>query len=220
MSNCDCSTRATVRQFDRAKAEAELRAYRQNGPGVTTRHLAAALRAAGATGTLLDIGSGMGALTLELLTSGVTTATCVDLAAGSIAVAREEAERRGFAERITWREGDFVEVAESVAPADLVTLDKVVCCYPSYRELLGKAAEHSRRWLALSFPRDRWYIRVGLWFENTWRRLIGNDFRAFVHPIEAIDALLREAGLVAKATRITLFWQMTIYARAPGRSAP
>jgi magnesium-protoporphyrin O-methyltransferase len=155
----------------------------------------------------------MGALTLELLRSGVTTATCVDLAAGSIAVAREEAERRGLGERITWTEGDFVQVAESVAPADLVTLDKVVCCYPAYRELLGKAAEHCRQWLALSFPRDRWYVRVGLWFENTWRRLVGNDFRAFAHSIAAMDALLREAGLEAETTRTTLFWQMTVYAR-------
>src|ERR1041385_1488639 len=57
--------------------------------------------------------------------------------------------------RIEWVEGDFVAVAATVPSADLVALDRVVCCYPAYAPLLEQAAAHSRRLLAMSYPRDR-----------------------------------------------------------------
>jgi magnesium-protoporphyrin O-methyltransferase len=173
------------------------------------------LRSQHAAGSLLDVGAGIGALTLELLESGSTEATCVDLAAGSLAIAREEAARRGLAARISWCEGDFVDVAADLPASDIVALDKVVCCYPSFRPLLEAAARHSRRWLALSYPRDRWYVRCGLWLENLWRRLRGSAFRAFVHPVTAMDALLREAGFVAASHSSTLVWQASVYTRKP-----
>ena len=216
---CDCSTHrgAVARQFDSTKARKELAAYLRNGPGVTTKRLLEGLRAAHASGTLLDIGSGSGALTFELLSEGASQATCVDLAAGSLAVAQEEAKRRQLSGRISWREGDFVELASEVAPADMVTLDRVVCCYPLYEPLLGKAAEHSRRWLALSFPRDRWYVRWGLWIENTWRRLRNDTFRAFVHPVTTMETLLEQAGFQLVNRSTTFIWQASVYARQVGK---
>jgi hypothetical protein len=39
-----------------------------------------------------------------------------------------------------------------VAPADLVMLHRVVCCYPDYERLLGAAADHARRALVFSYP--------------------------------------------------------------------
>ncbi len=213
--SCDCRAHrcAAARQFDREKAGKELGAYRRNGPGVTTRGLIEGLHAASAQGTLLDIGAGSGALTFELLGGRVSRATCVDLAAGSIAVAQEEAKRRQLADRIAWHEGDFVELASELPPADIVTLDRVVCCYPLYAPLLGRAAEHSRRWLALSVPRDRWYVRWGLWIENGWRKLRRDSFQAFVHSTEAIESLLREAGFELVSRSKTFVWQASVYVR-------
>lgn len=216
---CDCSThrRAAAQMFDRAKAEKELSSYQRNGPGPTTRRLLEGLRAARASGTLLDIGSGSGALTFELLAGAVSEATCVDLAAGSIAVAQAEAKHRQLGGRISWREGDFVELASEVPAADIVTLDRVVCCYPLYAPLLGSAVQHSRRWLALSFPRDRWYVRWGLWIENSWRKLRKDEFRAFVHPVTALEDLLRAAGFERVYESATLVWQASVYARSVGK---
>jgi hypothetical protein len=39
-----------------------------------------------------------------------------------------------------------------VAPADLVILHRVVCCYPDYERLLTAAADHARRALVFSYP--------------------------------------------------------------------
>jgi len=212
---CDCGThrRATAQMFDTKKAADELTKYLRSGPGVTTRRLLEGLRRAGASGTLLDIGSGSGVLTFELLAHDATHATCVDLSQESIAVARTEAARRDLTNRISWHQGDFVDLESGLPRTDIVALDRVVCCYPLYRPLLEKAAAHSRRWLALAYPRDRWYVRWGLRIQNCWFRLQRMDFRAFVHPAVAMDALLRGAGFEPVSHRSSFVWQASIYAR-------
>jgi len=68
--SCSCSSFCSTSERHR---------YRRKGPPVTTRLLRDGLRAAGPlTGTLLDIGSGIGALTLQLLEIGVKRAVAVD----------------------------------------------------------------------------------------------------------------------------------------------
>ncbi|HEX9893388.1 MAG TPA: class I SAM-dependent methyltransferase [Gemmatimonadales bacterium] len=210
---CSSSHCAAAHYFDETRASQELAAYHRAGSGKTTRRLLAGLRASGAAGTLLDVGSGSGVLTLELLKSGVTEATCVDASAGSLRVARQEAERQGVAQRIRWHEGDMVVLGPTLPVADIVTLDRVVCCYHAWRALLEEAAKHSRRWLAFSYPRDRWYVRVGVQVENLWLRLRGNAFRAFYHPVGAMDAVLRESGLRPIRHDTTAVWQASIYGR-------
>jgi magnesium-protoporphyrin O-methyltransferase len=210
---CGCSDCKTATFFDERLARSELRKYRRDGPRETTKRLIDLLRAAGAGGTLLDIGCGTGILTFELLEAGLSTATCVDAAAASLAAGRAEAGQRGVGERITWTEGDFVELAPTVPGADVVTLDRVVCCYPAYRPLLEKAAEHSRRVVALVYPRDRWFVRVVLRLENLWLRLRGTEFRGFVHSPAAIDEVLRRSGFTAVPSDDTLAWEVRLYSR-------
>jgi magnesium-protoporphyrin O-methyltransferase len=165
------------------------------------------------TGTLLDIGSGIGIFTLELLRTGFTSATCIDLSVASLEVARAEARNRGYADRIWWLEADFTAVAESVRQADVVVLDRVVCCYPAFEPLLEQAAAHARRAFAVSFPRDRWYVRAFVAVENVIRRIQGNDFRSFVHSALAMEALLTNAGLRRVSRQTTRGWSMDVYTR-------
>jgi hypothetical protein len=42
----------------------------------------------------------------------------------------------------------------------VVTLDRVVCCYPDAETLLRAAAQRARKLVAFTYPRDRWYVRV------------------------------------------------------------
>jgi len=113
--------------YDPKRAASELRRYREKGPIPSTRALIEALVAEGVEGaTLLDIGGGIGAIQHELLDAGVTHATSVDASAPYLSAARSECKRRGHDGRVTYLHGDFVELAESVPPADIVTLDRVV----------------------------------------------------------------------------------------------
>ena len=215
MSSC-CSRFecAADRQFNEKKASEELQRYRSKGPGSTTRLLEEALAHAGRlSGTLLDIGSGVGSLTFELLDRGVSGATAVDASSAYTAAARQEAERRGRSGAVRFVHGDFVSVAHELSAATVVTLDRVVCCYPSYEALLNAALRHADACIALSYPRDVWYVRLGVTIENAFRRLRKNTFRMFVHPASQMQDVIRAAGFELSGRRGTWVWSVDVYTR-------
>jgi len=216
-----CSTfeRAAEQQFNEKKAAQELKRYRTKGPGPTTRLLQEGIAQAGAPkGTLLDIGSGVGSLAFGLLERGITTAIAVDASSAYNGVARQEAERLGREGAVQFIHGDFVTVASELPIATLVTLDRVVCCYPSYEPLLDAALCHTDRCLAFSYPRDVWYVRVGVALENLQRRVAKNPFRTFVHPVFRMEQMIRAAGFALASRRETWMWSVDIYMRGDGPS--
>jgi predicted RNA methylase len=212
---CPAVGDSTAEYFGVARAERDLATYRAAGPGRTTRGLLAGIAATGARpSTLLDIGSGIGTMSFELLDAGATGATCVDMSPAFAKFGQMEAVRRGVAERITWRTADFVTVAPDLPPAELVILDRVVCCYPAFDVLLQQAADHAEVLLAMSYPKDRWYVRMAFAAENLVRKLQRRTFRAFVHSPAKMDAMLARAGFRREVGDATMMWQMDIYRRA------
>jgi magnesium-protoporphyrin O-methyltransferase len=212
---CSALDDSTAEYFGATRAARDLAAYRASGPGRTTRGLLAGLTATGVRpATLLDIGSGIGTLSFEVLEAGAVRATCVDMSPAFAECGRTEAVRRGVADRISWRTADFVTVASELPAADLVTLDRVVCCYPAFDVLLRHAADHADILLAISYPQDRWYVRLAFAAENLGRKLRGRAFRSYVHPPVQMDALLVRAGFRRMVSDSTMMWQMAIYCRA------
>jgi len=214
MSSC-CSSffAANQGQFGDAVARRDLTRYRTRGPDETTRLLLDAVLKAGLGKTVLDVGAGIGALGFELLAAGVEQVTAVEAAPAYVAAAREEAGRRHVSDRLALVPGDFVSVAGDVMPADVVTMDRVVCCYPAYQPLLEAALRRSRRLFAFSYPRDRWYVRAAVRMQNLGRILIRNPFRGFVHSAQAMETLLQQHGFVRIERRKTLKWSADLYGR-------
>jgi hypothetical protein len=202
------------RQFDARHAAEHLRAYRQKGPVGTTRALIEALGAGGVDGqTVLDIGGGVGAVHHELLRSGAAAAIDVDASRAYISVARDEAERQGHPHRVHYLAGDFVVLADEIDPADLVALDRVICCYADVAALVGRSAALARRRYGLVYPRDSWLGRVGVAFLNAQLRLSRSSFRTYVHRTAEVDAIVASQGLVKVLHRTTLIWQLALYER-------
>ena len=87
-----------------------------------------------------------------------------------------------------------------VPTASVVTLDRVICCYPFYERLLTEALKHASRGFAFSYPRDRWYVKAGVRLENAMRRR-RTTFRTFVHPEVRMQQLIEGADftLVSRA---------------------
>src|SRR5215813_2503637 len=140
-------------QFTRKKAQQELERYRQKGPGPTARLLLEGLAQAGVIqGALLDVGAGVGALTFELLDRGIARSIIVEASAAYAIAAGNESARRGRTKDVELTRGDFVQVGTTLPMAQVVTLDRVVCCYPVYESLLSEALRHTERALALSYP--------------------------------------------------------------------
>jgi len=188
--------------------------YSKGKPAKTTPMLIRALVDAGVEGmTVLDIGGGIGAVQLGLLRQGVTTATSVDASSAYIEVAREEAARADLDRRISYLHGDFVTLAKEVPDADIVTLDRVICCYDDVEALVSLSAAKARKLYGLVYPRAAWWVKMALFFENWVYRLRGSAFRAFVHPTELIDRLVRNAGLEVIHHQNTLAWEVAVYQR-------
>ena len=137
----------------------------------------------------------------------------MDASRAYIAAARDEAVRQGHADRVRYVAGDFVAVAPEVAPADLVALDRVICCYPDMASLVGRSASLARRRYGLVYPRDTWFSRVGIGILNLRSRLTRSPFRAYVHRTADVEAILASHGLVRRLHRTTLIWQLSLYER-------
>lgn len=213
MDSCGCDRGFEI--FDRKSAEGDLARYREHGPDRTTRLLIDLIgREAVIDASLLDIGGGIGAVDHELLAEGAAHATLVDASAPSRVAARDEAGRRGHLDRLDIVDGDFVARASEIERADIVTLDRVICCYPDMASLVRLSAARARHLYGLVLPRDRWVIRLAVRLENVWLRLRGVQFRAFAHPNDRVDALVREAGLLPRGEHRTFFWRVVLYERA------
>lgn len=215
MGSCCSNFRAGAQEtFDAKLAEGDLKKYRRRGPNKTTRLLRDGILAAGGGESVIDIGGGVGALSTELLGRGFGRSTIVDASAAYQAVARRAAAERGLGERIAFHEGDFVEHAPRLAPADAVVMDRVVCCYPAFESLLESALAHSGRVFGYAFPQDRWDVRFVVAGENLFQSIMRRAFRSYVHPEPAMSALITARGFRRVSRRKTFVWCVDVYARA------
>jgi len=201
-------------QFNHKMAERDLRRYRRRGADATTRLMLAELRRWPLEGRrLLDVGGGIGVISKELASTGVASTTIVEASPAYLEVARREAGSQYGSRPTQFILGDFAVIADTLPDADVVTLDRVVCCYPDAETLLREAAARARQLLAFTYPRDRWYVRIVFALQNFWLRLTGKSFRTFIHPSERMGAVLEAAGLVRCARRETLVWILDLYCR-------
>jgi len=201
--------------FSSRIAERDLRRYRRRGPDASTRMLLSELRRQPLDGLhLLDVGSGVGVIAAELATLGLASATLADASPAYLEVARRNLSSRYGSRPTQFIAGDFAQTGAALPDADIVTLDRVVCCYPDADTLLRTAAARSRRLLAFTHPSDRWHMRAGFKVLNFFLRLGRNPFRIFVHSPQHMASVLEGAGFVGSAHCESFFWSFQLYRRA------
>jgi magnesium-protoporphyrin O-methyltransferase len=212
MNCCQCEGIECL--FNQQEAAKKLKQYRRKGPDKTTRLLINTLRAYGVEGmALLDIGGGIGAIQHELLKAGLSRAISVEASSAYLDVAKAETERQGNAARVTYHSGNFVDLAATLPAADIVTLDRVICCYPDMPQLVGLSVARAVKLYGLVYPRDTWWVKLGISMMNFFFRLRRTPFRVFVHPTEAVEAIIQAEGLKRSFYRTTGVWQVVVYAR-------
>ena len=185
--------------------------YRRKGPGSVGGRLVELVRGQGRD--MLEIGGGIGALQLELLRDGVERAVNVELSPAYEEEARGLAREAGVEARVDRRVLDFARGATELGAADIVLMHRVVCCYPDMPGLVGAAADHSRRVLALSYPPDTRLFRAAARGINLWSRLRKQEFRFFVHKPPAIFRVAAEHGLELVTRERRRFWEVAALER-------
>lgn len=212
MPSCQCQ--GIEREFTEGYVSRELRSYRRKGASRTTRMLTEAIQAQDPQGgTLLDIGGGVGAIPHLLLGGGMRSATCVEASSAYAAAAVQEARRRGLAGQIQLLQGDFVELAPRVAEHDVVTLDRVICCYDDLDSLVGLSGARARRLFGLVYPREGRLARLVIGLFNRLTQLRGSPFRSYIHSTDRLESLLGGLGFSRRYAGQTALWQVKVYRR-------
>jgi SAM-dependent methyltransferase len=205
--------------FDEWATHAARRARKRETSAKITAALVAALEEAGLRGrTVLDVGCGSGDLALASIARGADSATGFDLGPGAIREARSLAVDRGLSERTHFAVGDGAEIA--LPRADVVSLNRVLCCYPHIDALLANTLDAAGSVYGFTAPHDRGAIgfanRISVSVGNVWSRIRAKKFRgfrAFVHDLRAVDRRIRAAGFEPVRRERRGLWNLAVYAR-------
>jgi 2-polyprenyl-3-methyl-5-hydroxy-6-metoxy-1,4-benzoquinol methylase len=200
--------------FEDNHAERDLSRYQKNGPDPTTQRLIRAVREARLhRARLLDIGAGIGVLQHELLDGTVESVEHVDASTSYLRTAREECTRRGNGDKVTFISGDFTEIHEQVSEVDIVLMDRVLCCYPVYFELVRLSTDRCKSLYAISYPKNTLFTRVVFYLDNVKRRLQGHSFRSYLHPVVHVESQIVDAGFSVVSVEQTLLWRIAVFKR-------
>jgi spermidine synthase len=201
--------------FKPQTARKNLKRYRKKGLGAIERQMVASIPAKELDGArVLEIGGGIGTIQAELLATGANEGEIVELVSAYRPYALELAQEKGLETRSRFRVADVLAQPEAVAPADIVVLNRVVCCSPDGVRLTEAAARLAKRMLILSFPRDRFLARIVAGVINRAQRLMGRSFRVFLHPRLSILATAQAQGFILATTGQNIIWEFVALRRA------
>ncbi|MHA2296776.1 MAG: methyltransferase domain-containing protein [Candidatus Hodarchaeales archaeon] len=210
MSCSQCQGIETV--FNKKNAMKELAKYQRKGPSKTTSILIDSLKTEGIEGmTLLDIGGGVGTIQHELLKDGITNVINVEASSAYIEATKEEAERQGHADKISYHQGDFIDTASDISMTDVVTLDRVICCYHDMEKLVGSSIVLAKKFYGLVYPRDKWWVKIGHAVMNTFLRLKSSDFRIYIHSQKDVHAVLQSNDFEQSFYWKNWYWQIEVF---------
>ena len=213
--SCCCPHSNSANRFFSFFASRYRRRFEKKGFEPSQKQLLEGLQQAGyRDAKVLEIGSGVGHLHQTLLEQGAASAVGIDLASRMVDEAQHWAEVRKLAGRTDYLEGDFMEIHESLSGADVTVLDKVVCCYPDADGLVHASLKKTNRVYALTYPRNRWYIRTMMGISAFMLKLVRSDFRPYVHDPEVIEKWITETGFSKAYQNNNMVWLTQVYVKS------
>jgi hypothetical protein len=214
VSDC-CTPRGYRWIFSERSAQMEAKRYRRRGLDATSRRIVDYLKKLGVEGrTVLEIGGGIGAIQIELLKAGAARATSIELTPTYEEVANQLLSEAGLSGRVERKVMDFAQAANQVDSADVVVMNRVICCYHDMPRLAGAAADHTRQTLVMTFPRRALWMRAGLGVANGLLWLTRRHFHLFVHRPSEIIATSQRNGLRPVLNETGVMWTLAALSRA------
>ncbi len=200
--------------FNKKTAAKEYRKYLKKGPSRVTAKIIEQLDSQNVGGkSMVDVGGGIGALQWWFLQKGGNKTTDIDASSGYLKQAENHASKNGWQDKTHFIMGDCTDVYKEIEDPHFITLDKVVCCYPNYKEILELTCEKSTGHISLSYPMDGIISQTLRWFGDLYFRLVKNPYRPFVHPVKDIRNVFAERGYQRIAHDLAFPWHVETYAR-------
>ena len=163
--------------------------------------------------TVMEIGCGIGGLLLTMLGKGLNYAIGVDASEGMLEKAKQNAAEMNFKDKTLFLHRDFVDVEPELNPADIVILDKVLCCDSNPQSLIKKSTAKTKAIYAVSFPRDHLLVRLFVKAGIAITKIFPVKFTPFYHEPTDIQRWIEDANFVLSCACNTFFWQVQVYTR-------
>ncbi len=205
--NC-CDPNGLNQMFAGPVISRELRTFKRSGLNKRQQAIISQLEPVAVATSVLDIGCGLGVIGTTLLTKGADRSTFVDISVAYLKAAREVAAEAGVGERATFFQDDFATSEHPYAQADVVVLDRVVCCYPDAIPLLEKAARQSQQDLVFTYPRPFWFMPLFRMLCALGMKLRGREYRFFLHDPESLIKAATSSGHTRIVTCSLDMWQL------------
>ena len=200
--------------FDEKGVKKALKKYSKKGPDNFSQQLIDALKRQNISQlSLLDIGGGIGILQHELLKEHLSHTTDVDSSEAYIAGAKALMVENGTQDRMNFIHGDFNEHIDKIEQHDIVTLSRVVCCYPDVDRLINNSIGKTNKYYGLVYPADNILIKMGIGLMNLSLYLRRNPFRTFVHSVDKMNGLISSHGFERVYLGNALMWRIALYKR-------
>lgn len=198
--------------FNKKMARREFRKYRKKGATGATAKIIQQLDNNDVTDQhLVDIGGGIGALQWWFLGKGGRLTTDIDASSGYLREAENYAKYMGWDSKAEFIKGDCTEIYPQITRPDYITLDKVVCCYPNYKEILEATCEKSNAFVSLSYPIDGIIAQVVRWFIYLFLRIMKNPFSPYIHSVKDIRKVFASKGYQRLAHDVVFPWHIETY---------
>ncbi len=200
--------------FDEKKAKKEYRKYVKKGPGKATKRLINQLSGFDVQNkTLIDVGGGIGAIQWWFLQQGGHRTTDIDASTGYLQLAASHAQKEAWSDKADFVSGNCTEVYDRLEDPDFITLDKVVCCYPDFMDILEKSCKKARHAIALSYPMDGLLATTMRNLAALYLSLKKNPFRPYIHPVRQIREIFSQHGFVRRQHTLAFPWHVETYVK-------
>lgn len=199
------------KHFDNKTAVKQMNTFLKKGVTGTTKKIVSVLdKVEVRDKQMIDIGGGIGALQWYFLKRGGKSTVMVEASSSYLQEAKKYAKDK-WSEEAKFIQGDFNDVAENLENADLVSLDKVVCCYPDYERILTNSISRTNMYLVLSYPISNWISRTLNKAQKLSKIFKKSEFSTYIHPVKKMRALIEDQGLQLRDRTTTFPWIIELY---------
>lgn len=202
------------RAFDKGRAKRDLRRYSKKGLNREAKLLADFLKDRIMGLEVLDVGCGIGDLTMELVKAGAANSVGVDVSEAYIETAKELRAKLGLEQSVEFEVMDFAENEGKIKKMDVVVSNRVICCYPDMQRFIQATAPHAKKFYGITYPVDhyvmRFFTRILNWMNQFTRR---RGFRVYIHSQVEMRKHIETQGLRRIFNARKGLWVMDVFER-------
>lgn len=200
--------------FDKKTADKKYKTYLKKGPSRVTAKIISQLKEHQVEGkSMVDIGGGIGALQWWFLENGGNSTIDIDASSGYLKQAKDHAKTKGWEANADFLLGDCIDLYPQIKDVDFITLDKVVCCYPNYKEILEATCDKATKTISLSFPMDGIVSEMIRNLGDVLMSFRDNPFRPFIHSVKDIRTVFEQKGYKRVAHNLAFPWHVETYVK-------